>query len=203
MKELKSLALVLVVLGAALFFACNKENSDTTNIIEDPTRTDTIGINCDSQTIAIKGSYDSATAILTAYRTGGVQPFRYLWSTGDTTQTIRVSNTGIYSVKVKDALGCEKSDAFSVVIPSNPCLNIQVRITQTSGTTILVANTTGGTAPYTYRWSTGATTQSIISSGNGTYSVTVTDRNGCLATHQTTIGSSRKLCCFQSDNVCV
>jgi hypothetical protein len=66
---------------------------------------------------------------------------------------------------------------------------LSVQISQTSGTTQLSANVIGGTAPYSYSWSTGATTQVINSTGTGTYSVTVTDRNNCTATHQFTINA--------------
>jgi hypothetical protein len=41
---------------------------------------------------------------------------------------------------------------------------------------------TGGTAPYTYLWSTGETTDCITVSTTGTYSVTVTDAKGCVGT---------------------
>ena len=46
----------------------------------------------------------------------------------------------------------------------------------------LVVSASGGTAPYTYLWSNGQTGDSTTGLGSGTYSVTVTDLNGCSST---------------------
>ncbi len=49
------------------------------------------------------------------------------------------------------------------------------------------ASGSGGTPPYTYSWSTGATTSSINNLAPGTYSVTVTDGNNCTKTESVTL----------------
>ncbi|HRF40320.1 MAG TPA: SprB repeat-containing protein, partial [Saprospiraceae bacterium] len=51
-----------------------------------------------------------------------------------------------------------------------------------ASTGTLTASATGGTAPYSYLWNTGATTPAIANLPAGTYSVTVTDLEGCTAT---------------------
>ncbi len=54
-------------------------------------------------------------------------------------------------------------------------------------TATLTANVTGGTGPFTYAWSTGATTASISVNAPGTYSVTATGANGCQGTDEIVI----------------
>ncbi len=66
-----------------------------------------------------------------------------------------------------------------------PVVSMSITTTQPvcpSGTTgSAVANVTGGAGPYSYLWSNGATTQSLINAAQGVYSVTATDHNGCAA----------------------
>jgi hypothetical protein len=180
----------LLAVCISLFFACSKENTDTTIITENPVRTDTVQFSCDSLGSLVTIQFDSManpmTATLTARMIGGVAPFKYRWSTGDTLNAIRVSSDGTYTVNIIDANGCKVSFVRTVTFP-NLCANFRTQITQTLGTTLLTVNVTGGTAPYSYRWSTGATTPTVIATANGTYNVTVTDRNNCMATHQITI----------------
>jgi hypothetical protein len=187
-KKMKVKSLVwLLAMSVALFFACSKEDTDTTNITEDTIRvdtirTDTIRTPCDSFAAIVLTQIDTSsnppTALITVRPIGGVQPFRYRWSTGDSSNTIRVSSIGIYTVTVTDSRGCSRSFFGNVIFP-NTCDNYRLQI-NTNGNT-LTANTTGGRQPYTYQWSTGATTQSIIATTSGTYIVTVTDANGCVA----------------------
>jgi uncharacterized repeat protein (TIGR01451 family) len=102
----------------------------------------------------------------------------YLWSTGQTTQSIAVFSTNTYSVTVTNAGGCSASDSHSVVINSAGAANITGPASMCPGQSVVLDAGPGYTG---YLWSTGATTQSITVSpaGTTTYSVTVTDGSGC------------------------
>jgi hypothetical protein len=70
-------------------------------------------------------------------------------------------------------------------------------------TVTLSANAGGGTAPYTYLWSTGATTSSLVVSAAGTYTVTVTDKFGCFVSASKTITVVDVRCGNKNDKVLV
>lgn len=123
---------------------------------------------------------DSAT--LTA--TGGTS---YVWSHGPTGSTVEVP-AGNYSVTATDGAGCSAVSNSVTVTQANPSATISgATEICAGGSEILTANT--GTA---WLWSTGATTQSIIITAPGTYTVDVTDVNNCTATsapHVVTVGA--------------
>jgi uncharacterized repeat protein (TIGR01451 family) len=100
----------------------------------------------------------------------------YLWSNGATTQSIGVTTSGIYGVRVTNANGCFKSDTIQVTINPLPTVNFGADITQCGGNVTLNA----GNAGSSYLWSNGATTQSISTTASGSYSVKVTNANGCF-----------------------
>ncbi|RAR47170.1 putative secreted protein (Por secretion system target) [Flavobacterium lacus] len=95
----------------------------------------------------------------------------YLWSNGETTSAINVTQAGVFSVTVTDENGCQAtSSSVTVTVNPNPTPAIAV-----NGSTVLCSGETtqlqasGGT---TYLWSTGATTPTLTVSQAGTYSVT-------------------------------
>ncbi|MBX2907117.1 MAG: Ig-like domain-containing protein, partial [Taibaiella sp.] len=113
--------------------------------------------------------------------TGGTAPYTYMWSDGATTSFDTGLWTGTYTVVVTDANGCTVTDAYSVVSPwqleaATTVNNVSCNGGSNGSISLAV---TGGIAPYTYSWSTGATTSSISDLVSGVYSVTVTDANGC------------------------
>ncbi len=120
---------------------------------------------------------------------GGTMPYTFAWSNGANTATANNLLAGIYSVTVTDANGCTITTSTTITQPPNLVVTINATnlVCQGINAGTATANATGGTAPYTYLWNTGATTQTISNLGAGTYTVTVTDANGCTKTASTTI----------------
>jgi len=107
----------------------------------------------------------------------------YHWSNGQTTSAITVTTSGNYSVTVMGTTGCSAVSGTTVVTV-NP--SPKAAITPSG-------NIFCGSVPLTtnvdslYTWSTGATTQSIIATASGVYSVTVTNNTHCTASASDTI----------------
>ncbi|MEO8588366.1 MAG: PKD domain-containing protein [Flavobacteriales bacterium] len=110
--------------------------------------------------------------------------FTFLWNdpAGQTSATATGLGAGNYSVTATDAFGC------SVVLNTTigePAAIALVSLTATDetcagfGNGTVIATAQGGTIPYTYNWSNGAS-GSTITVGAGTYAVSITDANGCV-----------------------
>lgn len=126
----------------------------------------------------------------TATASGGATPYSYLWSNGQTTATITGLAAGSYSVTVSDASSCAGDDSASVFSTSAPSVTITSTDASCAGCSdgSVTASVTGGTAPYSYLWSSGDTTATINGKSAGTYSVTVTDANSCAVMDSAVIG---------------
>ncbi len=109
---------------------------------------------------------------------GGSAPFSFAWSNGATTEDLTGLIPGGYTVVVTDANGFTFSKSY-IVNASNIIVTSSINQPTCSGLGSLAVTPAGGTAPYSYSWSTGATTSSISNLAPGGYSVTVTDANGC------------------------
>jgi SdrD B-like domain/SprB repeat len=112
----------------------------------------------------------------------GTPPYTYLWSNGSTSAQILHLVAGTYVVTVTDANGC-KSSAQDNVISWNEGIWVMDTVYKI---TCFGANNGGihitamsGTAPYSYNWNTGATGSDLTNLSPGTYTVTVSDVNGC------------------------
>ncbi len=119
---------------------------------------------------------DDMMGTLTTNINNGTSPYTYTWSTGETTSSISAATSGTYSVRVIDSEGCLNGDSINVTLSA--CQSLLTEIVEAPAGT-LTANTSGGTLPYAYSWSTGETTNSIIVPTSGTYGVTVVDSEAC------------------------
>jgi hypothetical protein len=119
-----------------------------------------------------------ATTTLTPTFSGSVGPYTYAWSTGATTPTL-TAGAGTYRVTVTASGYCV--DADTIVINATPSVGVSLGPDQVicGATTTLAPSFTGSVGPYTYAWSTGATTPTLTT-GPGTYFVTVTAVGYCV-----------------------
>jgi len=133
-----------------------------------------------------------ANGIAIAVGNGGTAPYNYLWTpSGQTNETALRLSAGAYTVTVTDAHGCTANSAIIITQPYPLSINIEgSQQTACKGQPMnLDAVGSGGTLPYRYFWSNGYTTSSItiVPVTTQTYTVTLTDANGCSETGTTTI----------------
>lgn len=140
-------------------------------------------------------------------------PFQIAWSNGVEDQlSISGLGPGIYTATITDEAGCVTSAAYQVREPE--ILNVYETITdvdcQGNGNGSILLEVRGGTAPYTFAWSNGATSKDIRNLEPGSYSVMVTDRMGCSTggTYtvaepellDVTISQTEMLACYGDEN---
>ncbi|MBC8145289.1 MAG: hypothetical protein H7X80_06860, partial [bacterium] len=107
----------------------------------------------------------------------------YRWSNGATTQRIDVDSSATFTVTVWNRDGCTGTSApFAVVVFDEPVPEINaIAATFCAGDTTVLRTRKKFVS---YQWSNGATTDSVVVTRNGLYSVTVVDSNGCSGTSQ-------------------
>jgi gliding motility-associated-like protein len=120
---------------------------------------------------------------------GGKTPLSYSWSPGgSTTKDLINVIAGSYTLTVTDAVGCTKQVNAMITIDSAVSLNATVDSTKASGCSssasgAVYVTVSGGSAPYSYQWKKGATivagTKNLSSVIAGSYTLTITDNNGC------------------------
>lgn len=129
----------------------------------------------------------------TATGSGGTGTFNYAWSTSPVLTfdpTISSVPAGDYTVTVTDGNGCEIEEMITIEEP--PVLDGFIAPTQVScfegNDGAATAFPTGGVEPYLFNWSNGSISSSATSLIAGTYTVTISDSNGCFTEVEETIG---------------
>jgi PKD repeat protein len=142
------------------------------------TQTASLNVNINAANVSCFGG-NNGSAIAAA--TGGNNVYSYVWSNGATTASINSLQPGQYSVIVTDGSGCQGSDDITISQPQELALALFKQDISCFGLNDGTANVTatGGVSPYDYEWNNGGTASNISNCNEGTYSVLVTDSNGC------------------------
>lgn len=178
-------------LAVGTHFAVISDNAgcqDTLVFDLEPTKNLVLNIN--TTDISCNGDNNgTASAVITG---GAVTPITYNWNTSpaQNTQTISGLAEGNYDLFATDADGCQVNGTTTIMQPD--ALTVDFDNTNdiscfglTDGAA--TAKPVGGSTPYTYLWSNGETSATIINKAAGSYTVTVTDANGCTAENTITI----------------
>ncbi|MDQ3190744.1 MAG: PKD domain-containing protein [Bacteroidota bacterium] len=107
----------------------------------------------------------------------------YSWSTGEITQTINISTSGLYTAEITDNNGCKNSDQVQVTVNPNPVANLgsDTAICYYSPFVLNPGNAT------VYQWQDGSSSPTYSVSQSGSYSVTLTNIYNCISTDQVNI----------------
>ncbi|MBT3210287.1 MAG: T9SS type A sorting domain-containing protein [Bacteroidetes bacterium] len=111
----------------------------------------------------------------------GVDPFSFLWSNGETTDSIFNLSVGNYYVTVSAANGDMVSDTFEILQPDELTIDFLITPADPALLSNGAINITviGGTSPFVFQWSDGSTSEDLASAEYGAYQLTITDANLC------------------------
>ena len=158
------------------------------------------GIDCSTfildtqmENVSCNGAQDG---LIVTTASGGIQPITYNWESGEMTQSLFNLSGGIYVVTIVDGNGCEIIEEFEITeappIILTPFSSDETAVGANDGTAAVAA--AGGIPTYTYNWSNGAVTASILNLEPGPYSVSVTDAAGCTSVENFEIVAFTDLC---------
>ena len=125
---------------------------------------------------------------------GGILPYSFVWSNGEITEDVNNLFAGNNDVTVADLNGCLVT--YSTIITQPDTLSIQATILDAqcgSPTGAIITEISGGSVPYAFSWSNGATVMSLYNVIAGTYTLTVTDAHNCTNIYLATITSTSSL----------
>lgn len=160
---------------------CARVYSDTVNIAPAP------GALTYSAAVTHAACSVSNNGSITISASGGQAPYTYAWSNGATTPGVTGLAAGTYTCVLSDAGGCTDTIIETVNQSSPVIATALLSAMSCTGNAAATASVSGGTAPYTYAWSSGGNAATENNLAAGTYTCTVTDVNGCTDTAVVTV----------------
>lgn len=156
--------------------------------------------------ISCMGANDGS---ITATISGGTSGYTLAWSgpNGFNSSAAQLSDLapGEYCLDIVDANGCVQQACITINEPVELLANANTT-TAACGEDVgaVDLNVHGGSAPYSFGWSNGASTEDITGLAPGNYAVTVTDANGCTVAVQATVAGTPAVNAsgIVTDNLC-
>ena len=133
-------------------------------------------------TVNESNCFGESDASIKVWASGGTGSYTYNWWNSDTGQTINGLSIGSYEVLVSDANQCETIASVTVGEPALLSYTYQFSNVTCYGDndSEIDLSVKGGTAPYDYKWSNDEVSEDLTGLPSGSYSVTITDNNGCV-----------------------
>jgi len=179
----------LVGLSAGTYTVTVTDGSGCSIIITETVNNNAGGLAISSAQVSDENCTDGAGAIDITV-SGGTPTITYLWSNTAVTEDLNSLSQGTYMVTVTDGNACATTASYVV---NNNSPNFQLSSANATnencgdGTGSIDISLVGGAPTFTYLWSNGAITEDISGLSAGVYTGTVTDNNGCVVTHSTSI----------------
>jgi len=136
-----------------------------------------------SQLTIIDETCNDGNGIAACLPLGGVPPYSFLWSTGDTSILVNGLSSGQYSLTLRDDHQCERFDTALIENLPGPLVFAELTDVACNGekTGAIDLSILGGTPPYQYSWSNGAHSEDVAELDAGSYIVTVMDSFQCFS----------------------
>lgn len=121
----------------------------------------------------------------------GASPLSFMWSNGSTIYALLGASAGTYTLTIIASNGCISIDSATITQPAPASIQMNVNnVTCNGGNngTIYSDTTSAGASPLSYLWSNMDSIYALIGAQAGTYTLTITDANGCISLDSATIG---------------
>ncbi len=166
--------------------AINAEGCTKTHVVTIQQPTQILATTAVLQNVSCNGGANGSAQVTP---TGGSGGYSYVWSNGSNSQLALGLSLGTYTVTVTDQNGCQATSTVLIQQASPLTVSLTVNNSSCSGSAnaSIISNVQNGSPTYTYLWSNGNVTKDAMNITAGTYTVTVTDNNGCTTTASATV----------------
>jgi gliding motility-associated-like protein len=178
--------------GTYTVTVADKYNCDTSISFEIKAASEGIKV---TETIENISCSSDSNGKITLNVSGGQAPYTYKWSNGATSKDISNLFAGTYEVQVKDSKGCSFLASYRITASSPILVTESIKQSSCAGKSNgeIQVNVSGGKAPYTFLWNTGETSSSVKNLSSGTYTVKITDAQGCKVEKQIAVSNGSNL----------